>query len=367
MGIDPAGLTPLTFWNKLITSKGGAGELDSHAQHEVDSKHAHITMSGEIELAQRVTQGLAKIRELYEKSVKFRAFLTLVTDKFGFDLHAQALRQIERDAEIAGTRKILEARYRADEEAALIERQEQLALESNSLAVRLVFSERRKMENHQRVMIEAAHAYQDATSNQVPAQNLEPAETISEDILDEILDKTARISDADAARLWGRILAREIQSPGRYHRRTLRILADLEPEHLQQLQAIIRLSIIGTDGAYLPLIYDLKDSMIIEYGLHFHLLENLDAIGLIRFTAPGQYSSTVPLPDNQDRIYMDFNGTWIYILRKDESGFLTVPVGHVRLTDVGQQLATLAEVETDNRLLEYAVRHLRQHGFTVIT
>ena len=72
---------------------------------------------------------------------------------------------------------------------------------------------------------------------------------ISEDWGANFRDKANTCSDPEIAELWAQLLAAEVNNPGRYSRKTVNVLADLEPNDARLFKALCDFRLIPTDFA----------------------------------------------------------------------------------------------------------------------
>ena len=119
-------------------------------------------------------------------------------------------------------------------------------------------------------------AYQEITKQQnIEAvadnayQELQGTDSVSSDPVDpdwmfRFFNSVENISNVDMQKIWGRILAGEIQSPNRYSYRTLEKLRNITTEEAQLFQKVAALSL--TNGNHKFLLND--DSLMNKYGIY---------------------------------------------------------------------------------------------------
>ena len=132
-------------------------------------------------------------------------------------------------------------------------------------------------------------AYQEITKQQnIEAvadnayQELQGADSVSSDPVDpdwmfRFFNAVENISNEDMQKIWGRILAGEIQSPSRYSYRTLEKLRNITKEEAQLFQKVAALSL--THGYLKFLLKD--DSLMNKYGIYFSHIIKLEECGIM--------------------------------------------------------------------------------------
>ena len=113
-------------------------------------------------------------------------------------------------------------------------------------------------------------------------------ETVSEDPVDKdwisrFFEECKDVSNQELQKLWARLLAGEVASPGSCSRKTLTILKDLSQHDAELFSKICRLT-WNTSRRYLFIPYNKKigiNSYFEKYEIHFGNLLHLDHYGLI--------------------------------------------------------------------------------------
>ena len=104
---------------------------------------------------------------------------------------------------------------------------------------------------------------------------------IEDDWIANFFDKCRLISDHEMQALWAKILAGEANSPGKFSKKTVNLVANLDKSDAEAFTKLCRFG-ISRDRFY-PLIYDLEQSIYSDNGILFVTLSNLESIGLIKF------------------------------------------------------------------------------------
>ena len=166
-----------------------------------------------------------------------------------------------------------------------------------------------------------------------------PAE-IEIDWLVSFFDRCRLISNDEMQSLWSRVLAGEANSPASYSKRTLSFLTGLDK---READTFTRLCGFAWDiGGLVPFIYlghpDFSFPDIYEKNqINERGLSDLESIGLIQLT-DGRFEVRVP---RKRASYFDRQVS----LRLRDSDKIVLPIGRVRLTKVGKELAPICGAE----------------------
>src|SRR5690606_33105434 len=161
-------------------------------------------------------------------------------------------------------------------------------------------------------------------------------EQLQDDWITNFFDRCRLISDDEMQDLWAAVLSGEANAPGKFSKRTVNLLGDLDKADATLFRALC--SYCVDLGGATPLIYDPQDAIYGAQGIHFGALTHLDSLGLIRFEALAGFSRQGLRKRGdvlyfQKRIWIEFKG--------DEP--CTMDIGKVLLTQAGQQLAPIAK------------------------
>lgn len=134
---------------------------------------------------------------------------------------------------------------------------------------RLAYQEITKQQNIEAV---ADNAYQELQgANSVSSDPVDP------DWMFRFFNAVENISNEDMQKIWGRILAGEIQSPSKYSYRTLEKLRNITKEEAQLFQEVAALSL--THGSRKFLLKN--DSLMNKYGIYFSHILKLEECGMM--------------------------------------------------------------------------------------
>ena len=136
---------------------------------------------------------------------------------------------------------------------------------------------------------------------------------ISDDWGANFKDKAHTCSDPEMAELWAQLLATEANHPGSFSRKTVNVLADLEPDDARLFKVLcdFRLTPVdvvkrSTSGGELEasfrrasgdsklVVLDDRHAVYTAMGINFHSLARLEWLGLIRYVTPLVRRTTQP-------------------------------------------------------------------------
>ncbi len=179
-------------------------------------------------------------------------------------------------------------------------------------------------------------------------------EQIEDDWITNFFDKCRLISDEEMQSLWAKILAGEANSPGKFSKRTINLLASLDKSDALLFSKLCRF------GPNLPLIYDTRHKIYTENGITFSSLAHLESTGLIHFNNLADYSRG-GLPKT---IYIDYFSQRIVIeFPMPEQNELRL--GKVILTQAGHQLAPISKEAPIEGFVEFLKDRWKSFGYKV--
>jgi len=239
---------------------------------------------------------------------------------------AKALIEKVSDA-VGGLCKPFQMKRVAEAEAAvkLIEAKSEIKIKDlqRRAAQRFIEEETKKQLNIEAITQKALPHLEDTAAPQ----------NMSDDWITNFFDKSRIVSDTDMQQLWSRVLAGEANSPGKFSKKTVNLLADLDKS---DAEAFTRLCGFGWRiKSFVPLIFKIDDEIYERHGIDFNILVHLESLGFIRFERVG--FRQVDLPKN---VTVNYYGRPVNIIfHLDEGNELFI--GHVRLTRAGEQLASV--------------------------
>lgn len=172
---------------------------------------------------------------------------------------------------------------------------------------------------------------------------------VSEEWLDRYMDSAGFVSSEDIQLIWGKILANEFERPGSTPPNMIRILSEITPKLAMAFRVICSMNVFvcplmedgniasGFRRVFVP--YNANDDRLRELGLSFNVLNEPEALGVIRFNSISGY---VFKGITQNKVLLCM-GNKLEVLeehKKDE-----VPIGNVILTSVGEALQSITDPE----------------------
>lgn len=194
------------------------------------------------------------------------------------------------------------------------------------------------------------------TANALPgvADDAKP-ENIDKDWLANFFDKCRIVSDEQMQDLWSKVLAGEANTPGKFSKRTVNFLSELDKSDAEIFQTLMGCAVNGNA----PLIY--KDQFYDSVGLTFAKLTHLDAIGLIRYNALTGFQSQKL---GKLVLFHYFGSPIIVELPKAEGNVFDY--GNVMLTNVGAELATLCGAVRNEAFLKFLKTKWESKGYQTL-
>lgn len=182
-----------------------------------------------------------------------------------------------------------------------------------------------------------------------------PTDQVDDDWLANIFDKCRLTSDTQMQQLWSKILTGEGNSPGKFSKRTVNLVASLEKSDAESF-ALLANYCWEEGGRSIPLIYNVADPVYAANNLNFSILMQLDAAGLIRYSGAATYN----LSNQQNRFAFVYFQQMILIQHR-----LPFETGHALLTKSGQELISICERHPIPEFQGYVESEIRRQGGAV--
>ncbi len=202
-------------------------------------------------------------------------------------------------------------------------------------------------------------------------------ELISDDWAANARDKAKTCSDPDMAELWAQLIADEANAPGSYSRKTVNVLADLEPDDARLFRNLSMFRVHPVDVVYskssggvveakihrVPhlMVTDDDDPLYARAGINFVLLSRLEWLGLITNYVTGIQLGSSDEGGPEFWIRSFGNGQFLYIARGKDLG-----MGHYKFTPAGEQIAELCvPLEPPDGFVDHVAKFWRAQGLHV--
>lgn len=213
---------------------------------------------------------------------------------------------------------------------------------------RFILEEARKQDNIESITSKALPE----VSNQARPENVE------DDWIVNFFDKCRLISDEEMQALWARVLSGEANSPGKFSKRTVDLLASLDKSDAEAFSKLCSFAFFM--GEVVPLVYEVDNPIYGDYGINFSVLSHLDSIGLLRFNALAGFIRR----GLSQKGFVHYYGQQVRIEFQQPANN-ELNLGHVLLTKAGQQLAPICRSTARDGFVEYIRDKWRGFGYKI--
>lgn len=184
-------------------------------------------------------------------------------------------------------------------------------------------------------------------------------ESIEDDWITNFFDKCRLTSDDEMQSIWSRILAWEANNPWKFSKRTINCIASLDKKDAILFTKLC--NFIWRHGSEdIPLIFDTNNEIYKNNSINFQSLKHLDLIWFISFEALSGY--VVP---NLSQKTLLKNWTRSLVIKFASPQNNELPVGHVMLTQIGQELSSICERQDVPGFEDYLISKLKQNSLSV--
>lgn len=169
---------------------------------------------------------------------------------------------------------------------------------------------------------------------------------IEDDWITNFFEKARIVSDEEMRNLWARILAGEANNPGKFSKRTINLLADMDQGDAEAFTWIVSFSWNFSAGRHgwsklSPLIYQSNSAIYQSEGIEDNMLDHLSNIGLITFDKRGD-ANLKDLPKNILAHYFNCSAEITLHGDKDDAKY-ALRSGHVTFTKSGAEIASICD------------------------
>lgn len=271
--------------------------------------------------------------------------LNTVSEQIGLFLEPHHIR---RKAKAEADANIIEAKSKA--EIAVVKAENKLVIkELEARAVeRLRRQEERRQENMEAIVASAA--------KQLPEGPVSP-DPVDPDWIAQFFGHCQDVSDEEMQNVWARILAGEVVKPGSFSLRalaTVRVFGQRDALSFTKFCSLLWI----VEGHYTPFLFDPVVGRSTDYPILDEDLLRLHALGLITIETTRGFSIS------QNAIQRVCRATFAnctYLLsHKSNDG---IHVGQVWVTDIGQELAAVANSVAFEPHRERALAQLKKRGW----
>ncbi len=189
-----------------------------------------------------------------------------------------------------------------------------------------------------------------------------PAEDIQEDWIADFFDKCRLISDEDMQDLWARVLAGEVNSPGKFSKRTLNFLASTDKKDAEKFQSMCQFLWSYNNKTSVVIIFDSNDEIVKSAGFNFGVLQHFESIGLLGF----QFLASYIFFEDERSFTFEYHGKKLQIQGKVSGEKWEVEVGQIMLSQIGEELASIQKIVPNWSYFEYCKREFEERSGGVI-
>lgn len=169
---------------------------------------------------------------------------------------------------------------------------------------------------------------------------------VADDWITNFFDKCRIVSDDDMQQLWSRVLAGEANAPGKFAKRTVNLLADLDKSDAELFMHLCGFG--WMIGDVVPLVFDVQAEIYNRHGIFFGSLAHLESLGLVQFNNIGGFRR-MKLPKQFSVFYY---GKQVDLTLPSDSNN-EIQLGSVLLTRAGQQLAPVSGCKPVDGFFDY--------------
>jgi len=213
---------------------------------------------------------------------------------------------------------------------------------------RMVREEGKRQENIEDITAEATKHLK---------ENAKP-ENVDNDWISNFFDKARLTSDDQMQQLWAKVLAGEANNPGKFTKKTVELVSQIEKSDAEMFAKLC--TTVWMIGVPTAIIFDEQHETTQNIGHSFDSLSHLDDLGFITFGSVGGFMRT-NLPNSFNIVYfgavvgIEINGNAPYQLS----------TGRVKLSKVGEQLASISHTKPSKEYLDYVLNHWIDMGVSV--
>jgi len=214
---------------------------------------------------------------------------------------------------------------------------------------RLLYEETKKQENIENI---SKKSFENVKENAKP-------ENINDDWLSNFFDKCKNISDDDMQERWAKILSEEANSPGKFSKKTIEIMSQLEKKDAEIFQTLCSFCWLENGLHPMVMIDNYKKEIYQNSNINYGVLRDLEDLGLIHFS-------------NNPSLTRSWQSNIVLLNYKKKNHILTfsknitLNVGHIQFTRAGEELAKIVDAEENEEYYKYMLEKLKQNGFSFL-
>ena len=180
---------------------------------------------------------------------------------------------------------------------------------------------------------------------------------INQDWLYRWREYAGNVSSDELQIIWGKLLAGEIKSPGKFSLRTLEFVRNISTEEALKIENI--LSLVSNE-----FIYKVDDNAFKSFGVQFMDLLEMQNLGLITgVEAVGGLTATQHVTNTPNGHFVLKNNDTLVVVRSAAPKELSIPA--YPLTSLGVQVYKLCKPNANLEFLRQVAKYIKALGFNV--
>lgn len=196
-----------------------------------------------------------------------------------------------------------------------------------------------------------------------------PDERPNDDWLFRWRDAASEVSEPELQRLWGRLLAGEIRSPGDFSLRTLECLRNLSIEDARAIAKLAPFVMNSSTPKPTPFdsatfVYSGARDLLADEGINLGFLLSMQSLGIIASLSRGMGMTLSGKGDLGFAIVLMSHGKCLIVTHEEASKTISVPA--YPLTELGRQIVRLGSFEPNIPYLRKLGSKAAGDGFTVL-
>ena len=169
-------------------------------------------------------------------------------------------------------------------------------------------------------------------------------------------DSASAVSHEDLQKLWGRVLASEIKSPGQFSLRTLEFLRNISQDEAKAIEKLSRV-MLGN------IIYR-NEAVLQPIGIDFEFLFTMQDLGVVSGVDSIGIEMTLKSPtEGRYVLLLAARDRGLLVSHSDPNRELRIPIYQV--TKLGQQILKLSGIDIDGPVLTGIAQQICKLGFEV--
>ena len=180
-------------------------------------------------------------------------------------------------------------------------------------------------------------------------------DAMEDDWITNFFDKSRIVTDSEMQILWARVLASEANAPGKFSKRTVNFLSDLDKAEASLFSRLC--GFCWNIGGPRPLVFDAGSEIYNTSDITFDSLSHLESIGFIHFNSVGGFTLN-GFPKEFVTLYFGM----ILLLEMPKNKNNSLDIGQVRFTRIGEELSTICASERVEGFFDYVRERWKKYN-----